>query len=1072
MRQRRRIGAILIVLAVAAAIAALTATQTRTASHAYIPQATGDTGEGTEMLAANQQLAQRTGSSMAVKAGAYAAAMQQKAKIAARGNSVAGSTASWKAYGHGPLIGDDSRMSRVKDAGMADLGGRVNHFAYDPKSGRLFASAGQGGVWALDKGSTTWRSIGDNLPTQAVGGIGFSPAGTSGTLIVLTGNDVFGGGTTFSGLGAYRSTDLGKTWTKASGIPNGVNSFQVAVDPTNANIVYAATGAGLFQSTDAGKSYRNVKLPVSPAGSVPNCTGALPTVEGCYLANMVTDVVVRAPGGVGANKKGGAVIAAVGWRAGNKTNKSRLYPSYVESPGNGIYRSPTGAPGTFTKLDQSSFTGDSNPIGRIELGAAVGPLQNHDYLYAIVQDATPFQGGSDVGGIDAPGLVGGQPSKYTTYLKGIYSSADFGQTWTRMAGPTELMTPGNGSSLTFGLACDDPRQTYCPGVQAWYNEWIQPDPTRADANGVPTRLTFGLEEVWENTLADQNVAADGPTNFKVIGSYIGGTNCLFLVLSFPACPTSAGYGSTTVHPDHHAGFYVPDGLGGVTLYDGNDGGVGVQHVAAGQALSNANWGRGLNNGFNTLMPYMAVMAKDGRAYGGLQDNGELRVDPDGTQYNTHDGDGTWSAVDPNNSNTVYERQPGGQIQVSDDGGQTWSATGSHSDTFQFVNPFVMDPASSSHLLDAGNLVWESTDAGGTWTQVFSLGSSPAGVAYAMSALDVRSQRYGPPLPTGPHTADFAYTDGATTVPAGQSGTVDIPGTYADHDFTIGPNEGDARVDVKITWADPTFDWDLYLYRDDNGTLVLVKNSGSFNAETGVAAESVTVPDPTPGNYVIRVVNSSAVGTFDASVKFTQRTETIPSLLRNSAYVAFCGTCDALNARPFDNGIATNVGGATEGAPLSTDGWHRASARGLPKRFITSIISDTDNPMTVYVTLAGYSRRWMQVGAMGELPDPAKGNVFKSTDAGETFTNITGNLPDSPAESVLVYKGKLIVGTDTGVYISRDLSGLRWELLGKGLPNVPVFSMAFKPKASASEPDTLYIGTHGRSIYTYQFPAGS
>ena len=32
-------------------------------------------------------------------------------------------------------------------------------------------------------------------------------------------------------------------------------------------------------------------------------------------------------------------------------------------------------------------------------------------------------------------------------------------------------------------------------------------------------------------------------------------------------------------------------------------------------------------------------------------------------------------------------------------------------------------------------------------------------------------------------------------------------------------------------------------------------------------------------------------------------------------------------------------------------------------------------------------------------------------------------------------------------------------------------MAFKPKASSSEPDTLYVGTHGRSIYTYQFPAG-
>ncbi len=58
------------------------------------------------------------------------------------------------------------------------------------------------------------------------------------------------------------------------------------------------------------------------------------------------------------------------------------------------------------------------------------------------------------------------------------------------------MQPGNGSSLTVGLACNDPRQFYCPGVQSWYNAWIEPDPTRADASGVPTRLTFGLEEVW------------------------------------------------------------------------------------------------------------------------------------------------------------------------------------------------------------------------------------------------------------------------------------------------------------------------------------------------------------------------------------------------------------------------------------------------------------------------------------------------------------------------------------------------------------------------------------------------
>ena len=61
---------------------------------------------------------------------------------------------------------------------------------------------------------------------------------------------------TFSGVGAYRSTDLGKTWKKAKGIPNGVNGFQVAVDPTNPNIVYAATGAGLFRSTEPARATR------------------------------------------------------------------------------------------------------------------------------------------------------------------------------------------------------------------------------------------------------------------------------------------------------------------------------------------------------------------------------------------------------------------------------------------------------------------------------------------------------------------------------------------------------------------------------------------------------------------------------------------------------------------------------------------------------------------------------------------------------------------------------------------------------------------------------------------------
>src|SRR3712207_4605233 len=99
---------------------------------------------------------------------------------------------------------------------------------------------------------------------------------------------------------------------------------------------------------------------------------------------MVTEVVVQGA----ANSFGGtpgAVVAAVGWRAGNKTSPY----GYVEAPGNGIYTSPTGAPGSFTRA--GAFPGVDNP-GRIELGAATGPAQDHRYVYALVSDASRFNG--------------------------------------------------------------------------------------------------------------------------------------------------------------------------------------------------------------------------------------------------------------------------------------------------------------------------------------------------------------------------------------------------------------------------------------------------------------------------------------------------------------------------------------------------------------------------------------------------------------------------------------------------------------------------------------------------------
>jgi hypothetical protein len=1033
------------------------------------PESVGDIAAVNAFRAARETAPART-----LQPGAYAAASQAARDKASKPRTLPGNGGDWQPAGQGPLIADDARFAEVNGLGLADLAGRVTDYAYDRAAKRLYASVGEGGVWASDDLGAHWTSIGDSLPTQAVGSVAFVPAKGSrpATVLALTGDDVFGGGSTYSGLGVYRSTDNGRTWRKSDGVPDAALGFRLKVDPSNPDVVYAATGRGLFRSSDGGSTFANVRLPTGrqggrPDGAAlsPDCTGDTTTTS-CYLANMVTDVVIQAPDRFG--HKGGAVVAAVGWRAGNKKNVG----GFVESPNNGVYVSPTGAAGSFAKVDATTSgfasgttgTGDfQDAIGRIELGAASGSAQNHNYLYAIVQDASAFKKG-EVSGIDVPeSSPTSTPSN--TYLRGVYVSSDFGKTWKLMSNATALQEPTTGSALTV-TAC---ATLYCPGIQAWYNAWIEPDPTQTSATGVPTRLAFGLEEVWQNDdLVGGRQAQDGPSKFKVIGRYFGGDTCQFLSTGLPACPTNRGEpNSTTTHPDQHSAFWVPRDDGGVTLVVGNDGGAYTQTAGPGQELSNTRWARGANAGFNTLLPYDAQVSRDGTIYAGLQDNGELKIEPDGHQYETYGGDGGYSAVDPADSNIAYEEYVLGDMRSTTDGGQTWTDITPPSDTYQFINPFVMDPSDPAHLMTAGTKVYETTKGPSTqtsdWQQVFDLGTAASGAPNQMSAIDVRGipTGGGQGLPTGPKTADVAYTGGGGTVPGGGSGA---PGTYDDHPFTIGPDDGDASATIRVTWADSTNDWDLQVLRNEGGSLVQVGSS----AQGGTTSEQVVLTNPKAGDYVVRVDNYAATGTFDGKVTFTQRSADLPATA-SAAYVGYCGYCDPLNARPFDNGLATNVGGDKPGSVGSPDGWHRARAAGLPRRYITSVAVDPADPRTVYVTLGGYSRRWLPVGALGEeTQGVGEGHVFKSTDAGDTFTDISGDLPDVPAESSLVRNGQLVVATDVGVFLSGGTSGESYELLGRGLPAAPVYSLELKPKATDSEPDTLVVATQGRGVYRYVF----
>ena len=991
-----------------------------------------------ELMTRDTQAGSRvTAPATALKPGAYAAAARTARRLGARASSLPGASAAWQPAGKGPLIDDAAGYGEVNGQGLADLNGRISDFASG--GGHLFAAVGEGGVWMSDDTGGHWRSIGDNLPAQAVGSVAYSSAG-GGTVLALTGDSVFGGGSTYAGAGLFRSSDLGKTWRRATGVPAGVIAFKVAVDPTNTNRVYAATGAGLFRSTDAGGSFTNVDLPTG-------CTDS--SDPHCFLANMVTDVAIQ--------QSTGAVTAAVGWRAGNKTSPG----GWPESPKNGIYRSSSGAPGSFTYVVGPN--GDPDQNGRIELGAATGPDQDHDYLYAIVEDAVKFNGGVEVLDADGGNDTGGVPQN--TALDGVYVSDDFGATWTKMTGPEELALPGSGSALS-GVACT--AQMYCPGIQAWYNEWIKPDPTRQDDAGVPTRLAFGLEEVWQSRIDDQ--AQNGPSTFKVIGPYFGGNTCQFLNAGLPDCPTTGDPGTptpTTTHPDQHSSIFLPKSDGGVTLVVGNDGGAYKQDAAADQAsFTTDHWGRGANQGFNTLLPYDAQVSKDGTIWAGLQDNGEMKIDPAGKQIGTYGGDGGYSAVDPANADVAYEEYTFADIRSTTNGGKSWTSIAPPDDDgYQFVNPFVMDPTDAKHLLTAGQGVYERVSGpSGDWTKVYDLGTGPDATPNKVSAVDLRGGFTGASAggPAGPPTAGFDWSGGSNTVPGADAATqLETPGTYADKTFTIKPGEANSKATIKVTWANPSDDWDLRVLKGDEVVGESLSPGGSSNAE------QVSLTAPKPGDYTIRVYNYAATpGTgFSGTARFERAVGSDVTGDGADAYVAYCGYCDPLATRPFGRGLATNVGGSKPPKRLSGDGWHKAAAAGLPNRYITSVQMDPADPRTVYVTLGGYSRRWLPVGALGEnTPNVGSGHVFKSTDAGAHFTDISGNLPDTPAEFTAVRDGQLIVATDVGVFIAPGTSGGTYDALGTGLPTAPVYSLELKP----GDPNTLVVATQGRGVYRYTF----
>lgn len=123
---------------------------------------------------------------------------------------------------------------------------------------------------------------------------------------------------------------------------------------------------------------------------------------------------------------------------------------------------------------------------------------------------------------------------------------------------------------------------------------------------------------------------------------------------------------------------------------------------------------------------------------------------------------------------------------------------------------------------------------------------------------------------------------------------------------------------------------------------------------------------------------------------------------------------------------------------------------LPYRYVTSVHSSPNVLNNVYVTHSGY--RYNQY-----IP-----HIHKSTNNGTNWTDISGDLPQTGVNDMLVlpgYENVLFVATDIGVYYTTN-GGTNWMRLGNNMPIMVVWDLEFNPNTNK-----LIAGTYARGLQT-------
>ena len=433
-------------------------------------------------------------------------------------------------------------------------------------------------------------------------------------------------------------------------------------------------------------------------------------------------------------------------------------------------------------------------------------------------------------------------------------------------------------------------------------------------------------------------------------------------------------------------------------------------------------------------------------------------------------------ADPSNGQQVYQVMKTTNANTPNAASISWVSVGNaatfggdqlfHGQGF-YGNVITVDPFNANDVFVAGYKVWQSTNGGGSWTKD---PNTPLKIHDDQHALTFL-------LPNDPnnHTllvgtdggiyrldnpGNFTFSNlNGTGLQITQFYHIGLDPTTADIAFGASQDNGVEKFNNGATWTNELC-CDGYnvevsatnhsrIYANQNGTFLRSDNGGAnytaYATPNGSRSDLYTL-DPNNGDRILMGGNAVYEST-NAGVNWTPR---------NGAGWPANATVEAIAVAPTTPNmiyVIASANGSTGTYVTTNDGltWAHYNSPGNDSDFwSTGLQVDPLNNQVAYAL------------------NHSAGRVYRTTNGGQTWSNITGNLPAETSFSLAVKANGpadrdhvLYVGNDTGVYATCNMGGT-WSRVSTGLPNAHVTHVEV-----LSNLNVLAAGTYGRGLWELQ-----